>query len=367
MAASTTIDPAWTLDNQNTAFNGRHVVGADIQQAVSQTSSHVLWRDGVFPKHYNGVFTDLLVVDPASPGMNVRVYQGSCLITRTGQGPYMCVNSLLRTVALDASNPSLPRIDLIVAQVTDVAIGDGSSAVVLKAVAGTPAASPVPMSPPVGSIPLAQVLVGANVSTILLANITDRRKSTGTTGVARPLFIGDAVGDAGVAPGEMRVRAASGVLPQRMDMWTGAAWRGTQPISLAPVRGATASGFTTGSPVAMSVSVPDPGWSYVLEASGALAWDQTAASTTIYSPKIFLTNSSGPVIAAGQLVGLNQQVGTGAGRTGLVARNRLDTPITGASVVQLVLLRDAGSSGGGGVEVFTTASFNTIHVTIVPV
>lgn len=272
MAASVTIDPAWTLDNQNTSFNGRQVIGTFLQQAAGQATSSVLWRDGVVASVYaSSLFQDLLVTQPASAGMNVRVYQGTGIITRTGQGPYVCPNSSVRVVPLDASNSTNPRIDLIVLQVTDLAIGDGSSAAVVKSVTGTPAGSPVPPATPTGAIVLAHVAVAANATTIVNADITDKRKSAGVNGAVRTMLPGDSASDAGAKPGDMRAQVVTGV--SRPPEWFGAdaAWHGTQVTTVAQPAQVASGSLAAGSSVRVStITIPWPGYPYKVNPWGAL-------------------------------------------------------------------------------------------------
>lgn len=272
MAASVTIDPAWTLDNQNTSFNGRQVIGTFLQQAAGQATSSVLWRDGVVASVYaSSLFQDLLVTEPASAGMNVRVYQGTGVITRTGQGPYVCPNSSVRVVPLDASDPTNPRIDLIVLQVTDLAIGDGSSAAVVKSVTGTPAGSPVAPATPTGAIVLAHVAVAATDTTIVNANITDKRKSAGVNGAVRTMLPGDSAADAGAKPGDMRAQVVTGV--SRPPEWWGAdsLWHGTQVTTVAQPAQAASGSLAAGASVRVAtMTIPWPGYPYKVETWGAL-------------------------------------------------------------------------------------------------
>jgi hypothetical protein len=123
---------------------------------------------------------------------------------------YLCPNSAVRVVDLDPADATNPRIDLIVLKVLDTGIGDGSTDVQLLAVTGTPAGSPVAPAVPTGAIELARVAVAAAPTgdTIVNANITDRRKSTGLFGTVRQLLANDAVSDAGIH-GDLRDNAGA--------------------------------------------------------------------------------------------------------------------------------------------------------------
>lgn len=87
----------------------------------------------------------------------------------------------IESVLLDPSNPTQARIDLIVLQINAAAVPDdeASNVASIEAVTGTPAGSPVPPAVPDNALVLAQVLVGAGVTTISNGNITDLRADTG--------------------------------------------------------------------------------------------------------------------------------------------------------------------------------------------
>lgn len=203
MASPTVIDAAWTFDNRNTAQNGRFVIGALFQDAASSTAANSAWRDGVIPGPYStslSKYRSLHVTENSPTGSSVLVQPGHAVVTRTAQGLYLCPNSAPRVVALDPADATNPRIDLIVLQVLDTALGDASTDVQVRAVTGTPSGSPVAPAVPTGAIELARVAVAAapTGNTIVNANITDRRKSAGIKGTVRQLLALDAVSDAGV-------------------------------------------------------------------------------------------------------------------------------------------------------------------------
>lgn len=106
-----------------------------------------------------------------SSGMQVRVRSGQALI----RGHYY-QNSAEATLPVAVSDPSNPRIDIIALE-----LDPSANLVALKVIAGTPASSPV--APTVvqtdGGIyqlKLAEILVGAGVTTIAAENITDTRE-----------------------------------------------------------------------------------------------------------------------------------------------------------------------------------------------
>jgi hypothetical protein len=124
-------------------------------------------------------FASLKVTQSATPGMSVLVASGHAIIdgTQTAtQGFYAAYNDASTTVAIATANPSLPRIDLICVTVQDAYYGGtANNQVIFQAVTGTAASSPVAPSAPDNSLTLAQVAVGAGVTSITNGNITDTR------------------------------------------------------------------------------------------------------------------------------------------------------------------------------------------------
>lgn len=107
--------------------------------------------------------------------------------TFTSQGCYFDYNDAVVNLVIGPANATNPRIDLIVATVQDADYTAGPNQAILQVIAGTPGGTPVP---PTGSVPpnsvvLAQVLVGASVTSINAGNITDLRPY-GALGATRP-------------------------------------------------------------------------------------------------------------------------------------------------------------------------------------
>jgi hypothetical protein len=133
--------------------------------------------DAAFPSP--GVLRGGLAVAQNSPvGMTVLVAPGFCVVPAksAANGKYLGEVTSTHTVTIVAAE-SNPRIDLIVMQSTDTAFADASDACTPIAVKGTANVSPVAPALPAGSTLLATVAVGALVSTIVSANITDSRAS----------------------------------------------------------------------------------------------------------------------------------------------------------------------------------------------
>lgn len=368
MAASVVTDPAWTLDNQNTSLNGRHVIGTFFQQATAQTASRVQWRDGVIPTIYSNTNIRDMITGQNSPlGMSVLVHPGTSIITRTGQGPYLCPNSAVRTVPLDAADVTNPRIDLIVHQVTDTAIGDGSSQAVVRAITGTPAGSPTVPATPTGAIPLARVAVAANATQVVSANITWVRKSGGILGAVRHLLEGDAFADAGTLPGELRVRSITSGDPFALEYWDGSGtptWRGISPTTFDTVIGPASSilGINLTNTIVISQTIPDPGYPYRIYASGVCGYDSD--NNAIGDTTLRLTNASGPILGLKGYDPLYTPYGTASGLNRDRQSNmptRSSGVVTGSQTVCLCLVR-----AGGGSQLGATANASSLTVQIVP-
>jgi len=122
--------------------------------------------------------SDLQVTQNSPTGMSVLVSSGWAAILGTIQanmGMYMSYNDASTALTITTANPSNPRIDLVCVTVSDAYYTGSLNTVAFNVVAGTPAASPVAPATPSNSIALAQVAVGAGVTTIGNANITDVR------------------------------------------------------------------------------------------------------------------------------------------------------------------------------------------------
>ena len=122
--------------------------------------------------------TDLAITANSPVGMSVLAASGWAAIvgtTQTNMGVYMNYNDASTVLTITTANASNPRIDLICITVSDAYYTGALNQVAFNVVAGTPAGSPVAPSTPANSIALAQVAVGAGVTTITSGNITDVR------------------------------------------------------------------------------------------------------------------------------------------------------------------------------------------------
>lgn len=105
-----------------------------------------------------------------SSGMNVKVGTGQAMV----RGHYYTTTAE-ETLTVTASDPSNPRIDNVVLE-----LDPSANTILLKVIAGSPNPSPTPPSVVqtdggVYQLKLAEVLVGAGVTTITAGNVTDAR------------------------------------------------------------------------------------------------------------------------------------------------------------------------------------------------
>ena len=143
-----------------------NVAYTDTQFAEVFNSVHL---DGVDLGLYNG----LKVYQNTPAAMNVLVPTGRAWV----QGRWY-KNDAIVTATITAADATYARIDTIVLRLT-VAGSPGN--IQIAVLAGTPASSPtataLTQTAATWEIPLAFVTVGANVATIVTANITDARKN----------------------------------------------------------------------------------------------------------------------------------------------------------------------------------------------
>jgi hypothetical protein len=134
-----------------------------------------------------------LAVSQNSPaGMSVIVASGWSAIVGTTQanmGAYVVFNDANNVLTVTTANPTNPRIDRVVITVQDAYYTGAFNDVIFQVIAGTPAGSPVAPAIPANSISLATIAVGAGVTSILNANITDTRVEVTTN-----LPVGDITG-----------------------------------------------------------------------------------------------------------------------------------------------------------------------------
>lgn len=122
--------------------------------------------------------SSMAVTQNSPAGMSVRVASGWAAVvgtTTTNMGVYTAYNDATVTLTVTTADPTNPRIDLVCMTVRDAYYSGANNDVIYQVIAGTPASSPVAPSLPANSISLATVAVGAAVTQINTANITDTR------------------------------------------------------------------------------------------------------------------------------------------------------------------------------------------------
>jgi len=174
--------PAWTQGGTYTAQSDR------------LTAQGVISGTGILGS------SSLAVTAQASPNMTVNIASGWAAIqsSTSNNGIYQIFNDATVVATITTADATNPRIDRVVATVTD-----GSNTVAFSVIAGTPAASPSAPATPNDSISLATVAVAAATTTITSGNITDTRvaaPSNFVTGIALPLAGGTMTGALTLTP-----------------------------------------------------------------------------------------------------------------------------------------------------------------------
>lgn len=310
-------------------------------------------RQGVLPRTWNGVgFLDLLSQPQATASRVLTIGAGAAVIERVGQGPYLAWLAIAGDITADAADATNDRIDAVYAQLRDLAIGDAAHGPIIGIVNGTPSPTPIPPVLPSGAIPLSLLDRPAGVDAIDDPQITLTRRGAGV-GLAWKTLEGDAIADPGSVPGELRYRWSDGTLPAIWDVWgTDNAWHGLRDIALAqPTQTGVSAGYGPGAtPTIGTITVPDPGWAYRVEAFG---------SFNSYLP---LLDNSG-AFAAGWLAGIQIDSTTwGTGSIGQAGAASTSTGtadfatesgycrsgiLVGAHTLYLKAMNNTGSRTGG--------------------
>ncbi|MGZ3140795.1 hypothetical protein ACVDFE_02080 [Lentzea chajnantorensis] len=356
MAVDYTFEDTWTQPGNN-AIDGRYHDGAFLAVGANAVNPLSSYRDGVLPSAYGGgLYLDLMIVpDSPTPGMAVRSYLGQCVISRSGQGPYVSTLRSTGRIDLPASSTTNPRRDLIVAQVLDASIGDADTRTRLWSVTGTPAGTPLLPAVPTGAIPLAELAIAANATQVTSANITDLRRAAGIRGAVRLMLAGDSHSDPGVLPGEARYCRTH----QQIEVWRAdGQWHGTQQLQYSTRTVDTSTG-TPNISVA-TISIPDPGWPYRLDVSGSLVWSQGIG--THYDLGLRLDGTLGAVL--GQTYGAVNATGALLTDVMRTATGASDATLTGAHVVHMSLVRQSGTNAAFAQ---TSAAYNLLSCTVIPV
>lgn len=335
-------------------------------------------RPGFIPRRYSGTdFVDLKAIQLGSPGQAVQIFPGKCVVVRTGQGPYLLSQeSTVSNYALDAADPSNPRIDLIYVRLYDKAIGDsggGPHGPYIEHVNGTPAGSPVAPSAPTDALPLARILRPAATNNVTSGNITDLRKGTQLLGTPRIILPGDALADVGIFPSERRMRVtpstltALGVPPFLVDVWgADSVWHGTEALELDVAQSGSGTVSSGTSLTVASVAIPDPGFPYYIKASGAFGWTVVAASIAgrlaegaiTVDSTVYTTNR----LSAGY--GVSDSIGAGFTQSTINISERKSASYTGTHTVRLIARNT--TSPAADITVPASGPDTMLAVTVVP-
>lgn len=147
----------------------------------------------------------------AGANMSVDVAPGFALVPGTEfaslNDVWPVASDAITNVAIAGANPTNPRRDAIVLRVQDPEISGATAAKTISVVTGTPAASPVLQPLPTNSMLLADVRVNAAATSVVNANITDRRTRMAFPG--RVIGSGAPVGDSTPVAGPHAVAGVS--------------------------------------------------------------------------------------------------------------------------------------------------------------
>lgn len=127
---------------------------------------------------------DFAVAQNGTPNMSVNVASGLGVVAGSNnapvQGAYNVYNDATVNIAVPASNPSFPRIDLICITIQDAFYSGATNTAIIQDVAGVAASSPTIPAAPANSLVLAHIYVGAGVTSITNTFIN------GTSGTNNP-------------------------------------------------------------------------------------------------------------------------------------------------------------------------------------
>lgn len=203
MASSVSLGyPIWADGMNWTSLLSRTFEGGASTWDANTSATAVSPMSGVFAGG-----TAMQVTQAGTPAMSVLVNAGYCAVAHLtqGHGVYIFGCTAQETLTVSANSSGQTRIDLIVARVYDTA--NSSSYCDVEIVAGTPG-SGQPAAPGT-SLLLATVTVASGASSILNANITDKRTFTAAPGGILPASTAAAPP---AAPGQVIYNTSTGTL-----------------------------------------------------------------------------------------------------------------------------------------------------------
>lgn len=346
---------------------------ADIRQGLlgaflspAPTGGPMAWRPGVLPAYaWSGATTnvDLSVVQTTTASNQVNIPAGNCVVPRTGAagGPYIVSFNATSTLTTDPAASTNPRIDVVYVQLTDAALGDtGTQGGQVAIVNGTPGASPAVPAIPTNAIPLAQLLRPTSTTTVLTANITDIRRSSGVVNGIRTLLPGDLNADPGAYIGEYTYDQVTST-KSGLRYWDGAAWHGvgtrafSQPT---PVADTSHIGFA-GTVNIGTVTVPDPGFAYKIQAVAECFVQNNAANPTTSAL------ADGLIIIGVTTYARNRAVLISGAPYNTYVEVSLGPSVT-VTGTQTVIFQILNPNSGAYIDALPNAQFFQFRVSIVP-
>ncbi|MFF7983993.1 hypothetical protein ACFZDK_33575 [Streptomyces sp. NPDC007901] len=181
-------DSGWLSGSVVDAEDARLATGV-LASASANPNTPIAARTGIRPGP--GSPGNVEATSTPSRNVTVRPFQGVVQGTRTtAAGAYLITLAQQKTLDVLTAAPadtSNPRIALVVAQQTDRQYGDESDGMLVRVVAGAPAATPAAPTVTGDFILLAQITVRANAGSVTTADIKDLRVSTVAAGGVLPL------------------------------------------------------------------------------------------------------------------------------------------------------------------------------------
>lgn len=250
--------PAWLQAGSYGAELDRSVGTALLSQA-----NEIAGRGGV--RRYTGNEFAVSATSPA--GMTLNISPGTAWVQgayATTQGAYTVVNDSTFSVTVTTSS-SNPRIDLVILEVLDSVYQGSSNLAQVRVIAGNPATTPTVPTATGSYIALAQILVPANATSIITANITDLRPFGGLLNTPIPVRNVTERNALPLFDGQRVYRMDAG---WEVNTYVGGVWYGSaQRLYTVPAGSIhTFSNVTGGNPATIvdRMKVVDPGYQYLL-------------------------------------------------------------------------------------------------------
>jgi hypothetical protein len=182
------VDPAFIDASAGApAYSGSDLRLGLITPMYAGAGSSLGVRTGIRP---SGSGTDLLVQAQSSPNMTVKVNTGSMIVQGAisgTQGAYTWTLDTLTNLTISAAHATLARTDLIAVRIRDATVdtsGQRDAAVIV--ITGTAGGGTPSLPTDATYVTIAQIAVGAAVTTIVSGNITNVRTFTSALGGCIP-------------------------------------------------------------------------------------------------------------------------------------------------------------------------------------